>query len=68
MKIVLDIQDSKAQNLIEILQHLPFVKIQHIEDDKQVLIKEIKEAVQNLNQVKKGNTKPKSARELLDEL
>lgn len=68
MKIVLEIQDNKAQNLIEILRHLPFVKIQQIDDEKQMLIEDIKDAVQNLNKVKKGKIMPKPARELLDEL
>lgn len=68
MKILLEIKDNKAQHLLEVLKSIPYVKTTLISDEKALLIQEIKESVAELNLVKKGKLKAKSARELLDEL
>lgn len=68
MKLLLDIKDSKALHLFEVLKSLPYVKTTPISDEKSVLIEEIKEAVENLNAVRKGKLKARPAKELLDEL
>lgn len=68
MKVILDIQDKKADFVIELLNNLSFLKIKQITQKKTELIVEIKEAVDNLNLVKKGKMKAKPLNDLLDEL
>ncbi|GAB3936042.1 hypothetical protein [Mucilaginibacter myungsuensis] len=68
MKVLLDIKDAKAASLMEVLNGLSYVKVKTISEEKAQLIAEIKEAVDNLKQVKEGRLKTRSARALLDEL
>ena len=68
MKLLLDIKDSKSLHLFEVLKSLPYVKTTPISDEKSMLIEEIKEAVENLNAVRKGKLKARPAKELLDKL
>lgn len=68
MKVLLDIKDNKAKHLLEVLKGLSYVKATTISEEKALLIKEIKEAVDNLVLVKKGKLKLKSARDLYSEL
>jgi hypothetical protein len=68
MKVLLDIKDSKALYLLEVLKGLSYVKTTPISNEKALLIEEIKEAVDNLKLVKAGQLKARSAKELLNEL
>ncbi len=68
MKVILDIQDSKANFVLELLNNFSFVKTKKITEKKALLYKEIKEAVDNLNMVKEGKMKAKPLNDLLDEL
>ncbi len=68
MKVLLDIQDSKAIHVLEVLKGLPYVKATTITDEKALLMEEIKEAVENLSLVKKGTLKARPAKDLLNEL
>jgi molybdopterin-biosynthesis enzyme MoeA-like protein len=68
MKVLLDIKDSKATHLLEVLKGLSYVKAKTISDEKALLIEEIKEAVENLKLVRKGKLKARPAKDLLDEL
>lgn len=68
MKVLLDIKDSKALYLLEVLKGLSYVKTTPISNEKALLIEEIKEAVDNLKLVKAGQIKARSAKELLNEL
>lgn len=68
MKVLLDIKDSKAPHLLEVLKGLSYVKAKTISKEKALLIEEIKEAVDNLKLVKQGKLKARLAKELLDEL
>ncbi|MBY0433937.1 MAG: hypothetical protein K2U26_07495 [Cyclobacteriaceae bacterium] len=68
MKVLLDIKDSKAVHLMEVLKSLPYVKAKTISNEKALLIEEIKEAVENLKLVRQGKLKARPAKELLDEL
>ncbi|WP_421875300.1 hypothetical protein [Marinoscillum sp.] len=68
MKVLLDIKDDKFDFVMELLGNLKYVKTETITPEKAELISEIKEAVSNLNEAKKGKLKLKSAQELLDEL
>ncbi len=68
MKVLIDIKDSKAKFVMELLNSLSFVKAKPLSDEKALLIEEIKEAVANLKLVKKGKLKARPVEELLNEL
>ncbi len=68
MRVLLDIKDSKALHLMEVLKGLPYVKAQTISNEKALLIEEIKEAVDTLKLVRQGKLKARPAKDLLDEL
>ena len=48
MKVLLDIKESKALHLLEVLKGLSYVKTKTLSDEKALLIEEIREAVENL--------------------
>ena len=68
MKVLLDIKDNKAMHLMEVLKGLSYVKATPLSNEKALLMKEIKEAVENLALVRQGNLKARSAKDLLNEL
>ena len=68
MKAVLDIKDSKASFVMELLSNFPFVKVQPITNEKALLLSEIKEAVDTINLIKKGKVQARPAKELLNEI
>ncbi len=68
MKVLIEVKDSKAAFVMELLNSLSFVKAQELTDEKAQLVEEIKEAVENLKLVRKGKMKARPAKELLDEI
>lgn len=68
MKVLLDIPDNKAAFFMELLKNFSFVKAKPISPEKAQLLLELKEAIENLNLVKEGKLKARSAKELLHEL
>jgi len=68
MKAVLDIKDSKASFVMELLDNFSFVKVRPITNKKALLLSELKEAVDAVNLVKKGKLQVRPAKELLDEI
>lgn len=68
MKVMLDIKDNKAASLLEVLRGLSYVKTEPLSEEKALLIKEIKEAVEEMKLIKKGKLKARPVKELLDEL
>jgi polyhydroxyalkanoate synthesis regulator phasin len=68
MKAVLDIKNSKALFMMELLDNFSFVKVKPITNKKALLLNEIREAVDNVNLVKKGKLQARPAKELLDEI
>jgi hypothetical protein len=68
MRVLLDIKDSEAVHLMRVLRSLPYLKELNISAEKEELVEEIKEAVENLKLVREGKLKARPARELLDEL
>jgi hypothetical protein len=68
MKVLLDIKDSKANFVLELLKSLSFVKAKPLTPQKAELLEDVKEAVDNLNLVKQGKRKARPAEDLLDEL
>jgi len=68
MKVLLDIKDNKAPYLLEVLKGLHYVKALELTPAKAKVLKELKEAVDNMILVEAGKLKPRPAEELLDEL
>ncbi len=68
MKILLEVNDEKAPHLVAILKELKFVKTTTITPAKALLLKEMKEVVDELNLVKRGKKKAKDAEKFLHAL
>jgi len=68
MKVLLDIQDNKADFVMELLKNLSFVKAETISPGKAQFIKELKSSVEEVELAKQGKIKLKSAEELFNEL
>jgi len=68
MKVLVDVQDNKGDFILELINNFPFAKAKSISPAKAQLLQEIKEAVENLNLVKQGKIKPRSAKDLINEL
>ena len=58
--MLLEVKDEKAPHLVAILKELKFVKATTISPAKALLLKEMKEAVDELNLIKKGKKKAKN--------
>lgn len=70
MKILLEVKDEKAAFVMELLQSLKFVKAKPMNDisEKEELLGNIKQAVEELKLIKGGKLKGILAKELIDEL
>lgn len=68
MKVLLDIKDSKAASLLEVLRGLSYVKTESLSGEKVLLIKEIKKAVEEMKLIRAGKLKARPVKELLDEI
>lgn len=68
MKILLDIKDSKAPFVMELLQSLPFVKAKQLSPYKAKVLEDIKEAVEEMKLIKAGKLKARNAEDLFHEL
>lgn len=69
MKVLLDVQDSKAAFLMELLGNFRFVKkATPLTDAKSELMQDIREAVEELKLVRQGKLEALDAESLLDEL
>ena len=68
MRVLLDIKDSKASSLLEVLNGLSYVKVKAISGEKALLMEEIKEAVEELKLIRAGKKKGRNAEDFLNEL
>ena len=68
MKAILEIKDNKAPFVMELLNSFSYVKVRTITNEKALLLSEIKEAVDNVNLVKKHKLQARPAKELLNEI
>jgi hypothetical protein len=68
MKVLLDIKDSKALHLLEVLKSLPYVKTKQVTDAKAELISDIREAVKELKLIREGKKEARDAEDFLNEL
>ncbi|TQE70265.1 hypothetical protein [Leptospira noguchii] len=74
MKVLLDIKDSKAHSLLEILKGLSFVKFKILTEpkekdpNKEEILADIKQGFKEAKLIRAGKLKAKSMEQLLDEL
>ena len=68
MKLLVDVKDSKADFVMELLKSLAFVKAEELTPTKAQFLKELKESVKQVMLAEQGKIKLKSAKEFLDEL
>lgn len=68
MKVLLDIPDSKAASLLEVLKSISYVKAKPLTDTKAQLLEEIREAVQEMKLIRAGKKKARNAEDFLNEL
>ena len=68
MKLLLDIKDDKAAFILELLQNFKFVKAKPLSPYSAEILEGLKEAVEEVNQIKAGVKKSQPLSEFLDEL
>jgi hypothetical protein len=54
MKVLIDIPDSKASSLLDVLNHISYVKTKPLTDNKALLMSEIREAVEEMKLIRSG--------------
>jgi hypothetical protein len=68
MKVLLDIKDSKADFMIELLKNFSFVKTEPLTPTKAEFLKDLKGSIEEVILAKQGKIKLQSARDFLNEL
>jgi len=68
MKVLLDIQDSKADSFMEVIKGISFVKAKPITENKAKLISEIRDTVEEIKLIKAGKKVARNAEDFLNEL
>tara|TARA_R110002072_G_scaffold301172_1_gene480404 strand:- start:2242 stop:2448 length:207 start_codon:yes stop_codon:yes gene_type:complete len=68
MKVLLDIKDSQAIHLMEVLKSLPYVKAKQLTEAKAQLMTEIREAVEEIKLIREGKKQARNAEDFLNEL
>jgi len=68
MKVLLDIKDSKAIHLMEVLKSLPYVKAKQLTEAKAQMICDIKDAVEEIKLIKEGKIEARNVEDFLNEV
>ena len=68
MKILLDIKDNKVDFVMEMLKGFSFIKAKPLTPYKAQVLESIKDAVEEMNLIKKGKIKGRPAKDLFNEL
>ena len=68
MKLLLDIKDDKAIQILDLLKNYSFVESQQITPYKANILKDLGKAIKEVNEVKKGKNKSKPLNKFLNEI
>ena len=68
MRLILDIKESKAAFIIELLKNFSFVKIKTVSKEKSEQLESIAQAFSEVELIQEGKLKGIPANELIDEL
>ncbi len=66
MKVLLDIKDNKAKFILKLLSNFKFVKAKPLNEEKEEILANIKEAVAEMKQIKAGKLKARNAEDFLN--
>ena len=64
----MDVNENKADFVMELLNSLPFIKVVTVNKKKEKFLKDLEESVDEVNLAIQGKVKLKSAEEILNEL
>lgn len=65
MKLLIEIPDNKSTDFMKVLDNLSYIKVKPLTDSKALLLKEIKEAVEEMKLIKTGKKKARNAKDFL---
>lgn len=68
MKVILDINESKAAFVMELLKNFSFVKAKPLSPYKAKVLEDLNEAVTEMNLVREGKLVARDAEDLINEL
>jgi hypothetical protein len=68
MRLVLDVEDSKVEFMMNLLKEFSFVKTSKMYEEPEDDVQSFREAVTEFNRIRQGKSKGRPAQELLDEL
>jgi len=68
MKVLLEIKDSKAHHLMEVLKDLPYVKATTLTLGKANALENVLESVEEMKLINQGKLEARNAEDLFDEL
>ena len=68
MKVLLDIPDSKAASLMDVLRSISYVRAKPLTDAKALLLEELRDAVEEMKLIRVGKKKARNAEDFLNEL
>ena len=68
MKVLLDIKDSKADFIMQLLKSFSFVKAEPLSPYKSKVFKSLKESINEMKLIESGKLKSISGKDLLNEL
>jgi len=68
IKLLVEIKDEKAGFVMELLNNFKFVKTKTLTPTKAQLLQELKEAIDEMNEIKAGKKKARNAEDVLEEL
>lgn len=68
MKLLVEVKDSKADFVLELLRSLSFVKAEPVRTVKDRLLSELDEAVEEVKLIRAGKKKARKASDFLNEL
>ena len=68
MKVILDINDNKADFILDWLKQYTYVKIKPMKRSKEELLKDIKNALSEVELIESGQKEGKLLKDFLDEL
>jgi hypothetical protein len=66
MKAIIDIPEKKATSTLDVLRSISYLKVIPLTDEKFILMREIKESVKEMNEIKSKKKIARSAREFLN--
>jgi hypothetical protein len=67
-QVTLKVKESKYQFFMELIKSLDFVKLKEEDSTKEEILNGVKEAVEEMKQVKAGKIKTRTMKDFLNEL